>query len=120
MKSYCTHVIAIAFLSTFIVGCAHHSDVRPSADGIHTVSFMVERKDEGYRNAYSQAESYCQKRSKQTALVVSEQSEYVGSVGEQNYNTAKTITNIASAVGVEIPGQVLTQGYRYSMTFRCE
>ena len=42
--------------------CAHHRDVRPSADGIHKVVVRAEDTDEGSRDAIKQANHFCEER----------------------------------------------------------
>ncbi|WP_413560809.1 hypothetical protein [Bdellovibrio sp. HCB209] len=130
----------IAAIATFGFGCAHHRDVRPAADGIHKVLLSVEDKDEGYRNAMSQAEDYCEQYKKRP-VIVNEGSKYQGNVDESTYQTGKTASKVAQAAGGAIwamGGQTestvggiaglggsvargaLGNGYRYELNFRCQ
>lgn len=133
---------SILILSTLLIisACAHHKDVRPSADGAHTATFQTDTKQDGYRKAISQASHFCEQR-KLAAFIVSEKSEYVGSMNEDDYNTTKKVAKIAQSVGgtiwalggkkesdaggvVGVGGgvadQVAGKGYRYTMTFNCK
>ncbi len=93
-------VVTIYSLLTLTVGCAHHRDVRPSADGVHKVILKTEDKDEGYRGAMRQAEDYCEKVAGNKApMVVKEGSQYGGSLEESTYKNAKTASKVAQAVG---------------------
>ncbi len=129
-------------LLTFLASaCAHYPDVRPAADGIHTVSFLTESKNEGYQAAFSQAKDYCDDVVKKRPAVVSEKSQYVGSMDESTYNAAKTASKVVGAVGAAgavlggknerqvggvatvgggIASGALGQGYEYTLKFKCE
>lgn len=123
-----------------LISCAHHRDVRPSDDGVHKVILNVEDKEEGYRNAMSQATDYCEEL-KLRPVVVNEGTKYQGSMDEQSYNRGKTASKVAQAVGgavwamggqnesnaggiVGVGGSVargaLGNGYQYVLNFRCK
>lgn len=141
MKNYILSAASVAIVGLSL-SCAHHRDVRPSSDGIHKVTFQTEDKAEGYRNAMSQAEDYCKEMANgKSPAIVSEQSQYSGTMNEENYNTAKTASKVAQAVGGAgyvfggkaesnaggivglgggIASSAIGQGYTYEMKFRCQ
>jgi hypothetical protein len=123
-----------------LTACAHHRDVRPAEDGLHTVSFNTEAKGEGFREGMSQANHYCDQFKKQ-AYQVGESSDYVGSMDESSYNTGKTVSKVAkvagtagyifggkneskvggvTSVGGVVGDAVLGEGYQYKMQFKCK
>ena len=136
-----TLIFSVVAAVCILPGCAHHRDVRTTASGIHEVSFVTERKQEGYRQAFKQAKDFCVGY-EQSPAIVSESSEYVGRMNEEDYNRAKTVTEVVSTVGVAgmifgggkndsdvgtvaavgggIADQALGEGYRYTMQFRCQ
>lgn len=79
-------------------GCAHHRDVRPSADGVHWVELKAESEEEGAREALSQANDFCEER-KMAAAIVSEDKTYKGDMEEKNYKTLKKAGKVAQAAG---------------------
>ncbi len=79
-------------------GCAHHRDVRPSADGVHWVELKAETEEEGARQALSQANHFCEER-KMAAAIVSEDKTYKGDMDEKNYKTLKKAGKVAQAAG---------------------
>lgn len=132
----------VGLLSLFLLAaCAHHRDVRPGADGIHRVVIKTESKDEGARQAMSQAEHFCEEKYKKGYAVVGENSKFTGSMDEESYNKAKTISKVASAsggalmafggrkeknvggvmaVGGGIANSALGAGYTFEMRFKCQ
>jgi hypothetical protein len=96
MKSIKVLSISIGLMA--LVGCAHHRDVRPSADGNHRVVIVAEDKEQGAREASKQAQHYCQESNRSYA-VVSENAKYTGSMSEESYNATKTGAKIAKGVG---------------------
>ncbi len=133
----------IACLGTLalIVACQHYPDVHPMANGIHKVSFLTERKTEGYRNAIAQAHDYCKDVYRMSAVQVSESSEYVGTMDEGIYNGAKTASEVVGAIGVAgavfggkreseaggvgavgggVADAALGKGYQYTLEFKCQ
>ncbi len=134
-------LVLLSTLAVMTVSCAHYPDVRPTAGGIHTVSFRTESKGEGFQNAFSQAKDYCDDVLKKRPAVVSEASEYVGTMDESTYNAAKTASKVVGAVGAAgavlggknerkaggvtavgggIASGALGLGYEYTLKFRCE
>lgn len=133
---------AILISSTFFAGCAHHRDVRPHTSGLHNVSFLAERREDGYKEAFKQAGNFCEERYGLHPVIVSESSEYVGSMQEDSYNQAKTVTEVVSVVGIvgsllggsdrdrdvgtvaaiggQIANEAIGDGYRFNLGFRCE
>lgn len=127
---------SLAFLTS---ACAHHRDVRPSADGVHWVELKTESEEEGARDAISQANNFCEERGK-TAAVVSENKSYKGDMDESNYKTLKkaakaaqtvggvtyglgasTESNIGGMVGLggTVANQIAGEGYLVKMRFKC-
>ncbi|HYX35656.1 MAG TPA: hypothetical protein VE954_21370 [Oligoflexus sp.] len=123
-----------------LTACAHHRDVRPSEDGLHSVQFQTEEKGQGFREGMSQANHYCE-QFKQQAYQVNESSQYVGSMDESTYNTGKTVSKVAkvagtagyifggkneskvggaASVGGVVGDAVLGEGYQYQMRFKCK
>ncbi len=133
--------LGLLSLSTLLNACAFYPDVRPASDGVHTVTFLTEEKDEGFQAAFAQAKDYCDDVLKKRAYQISEKSEYVGSMDESTYNTAKKISKVTAAVGTAgailggknertaggvtavgggIADSALGKGYRYTLKFKCE
>ena len=132
------YTITLVYL---INGCAHYPDVRPSGKGLHKVSFLTERKNEGFQEGFSQAKDYCDDVHNKRAVHVSEKSKYVGSMDEDKYNRYKTASKVTTAVGSAgyvfggkrqqdvggiamlgggIADSAIGKGYRYTMKFRCK
>lgn len=124
----------------FTTGCAHHRDVRPGVDGMHSVVVLSEGGEEGTRNAISQANHYCGQLGKHAAFVEEDQ-KYTGKVDEETYNTGKTIGKVLTTVGGAgyvfggsneknaggvgvLAGQAanvaLGKGYTVKMKFKCQ
>ncbi len=91
-------ILVLVFGLVFL-GCAHHRDVRPGSEGEHKVVFKTEDKDEGFRNAMSQAEHYCKERGGKSPVVIKEDSKYSGNMDEKSYQTGKTVAKVAQGVG---------------------
>ena len=128
-------------LSLFLsMSCAHHRDVRPGDDGIHKVILNVNTRDEGFRAGMREARHYCGQWQKE-AIVVAESTNYTGNGDEESYNRNKKIAKGASVVGgatwifggktesaiggvVGLGGlaadQIIGQGYKYAMKFKCK
>ena len=129
-------------LSIFTISCGHHRDVRPSANGLHLVSFPTEDKSSGYQNGIAQARHYCKEADgNKNAFVDKENYKYVGNMKEDDYKKMKTASKVAQGVGGAVwsfggeresnAGGILGlggavadgvagQGYVYRMTFRCK
>lgn len=139
MTSSQVKLFAASFATLLLASCAHHRDVRPSEDGLNKVILNVENKDDGYRNAMSQAEDYC-KQSNQKPVIVTENSKYQGTMAESTYNNGKTASKVAQAVGGavwtlggqkestvggitglggSVAREALGNGYQYVLNFRC-
>ncbi|RZA26791.1 MAG: hypothetical protein EOP10_02430 [Proteobacteria bacterium] len=133
--------LAILILGSMAFGCAHYPDVRPDDSGINAVIFRTERKGEGFREAWSQAKSYCDDVYKKRPYKVKEKSTYVGTMEESTYNAAKTGSKVATGVGAAaailggkneakagagvgfgggIADSALGQDYEYTLTFKCK
>ena len=130
-------LIAISFL--FLTSCAHHRDVRASADGVHRVVVQTDDKEEGSRDALKQANHFCEER-KQSAAIVTEDQKYTGTMDEATYRNSKIAAKVAQAAGgagyvfggknertaggiVGVGGGIadgaLGNGYTVEMKFKC-
>lgn len=89
--------LALLFV-LFAVGCAHHRDVRPGADGVHRVVIQTDDVDTATRNCIDQANHYC-KEKKLEAAFINEDKKYTGDMDEQTYKNAKRATTVAKTVG---------------------
>ncbi len=135
------HMFCVLGLGLLIGGCAHHRDVRPGVDGVHRVTLQTEDKDEGFRNAMSQAEHYCKEKASGSPAVLNEGSQYTGSMDEGSYRTGKTVSKVAAAAGGAvfalggkkestaggivgmgggIANAALGKGYTFEMKFKCQ
>ena len=133
-------ILGISFITLLLSACAHHRDVRPADDGIHNVSFKTERKGDGSRNAMGQAEHFCKQQNKY-AVMVDENSKYIGGMKEDSYNTAKTVSKAGEAIGGAayvfggkresnaggilglgsgIADTAIGKGYAFTMKFKCK
>jgi hypothetical protein len=92
------HLLGLFGILLLLSSCAHHRDVRPSADGIHRVVVRAGDTDEGSREAIRQADHFCKERGRQAAFVKEEQ-KYTGDMDEKNYKNAKRATKVAQTVG---------------------
>jgi hypothetical protein len=142
MKLTLSRILSILSLLLLAAGCAHHRDVRPGADGIHKVIFKTEDKDEGYRNAMSQAEDFCKERHAKSPVILSEASQFTNNtMDEESYKGAKVATKVAKGVGGTIwalggktesqagglvglggavADSVIGEGYTYELKFKCQ
>ena len=130
----------LLLISLFIVSCAHHRDVRPSASGKHRVILQTENNTSGYNNAKGQADHFCETEGKR-AYIVKEGHKYTGSLDEETYKRGKLASKVAKGVGsagfvfggkrektaggiVGLGGQVadsaIGTGYTYTMLFKCK
>jgi hypothetical protein len=123
-----------------LFSCAHHRDVRPGAEGVHTVIVSAEDQEGGSRDAISQANHFCEQY-KKIAAFTTEEKKYVGSVDESTYKTGKNISKAAQIIGGAttvagqrrstktaggvvglggvIADQTLGKGYDVTMKFKC-
>lgn len=130
-----------ALVLASLVSCAHHRDVRPASDGLHSVQVRTETKEEGARNALSQANHFCEKRGK-FAAIEKELAEFNhSSMTEAEYNKAKTAAKVTegigsaafvfggkkesqlggiAALGGSIADSAIGAGYVTTMKFRCQ
>jgi hypothetical protein len=133
-------IVSVAALAS-LVSCAHHRDVRPASDGLHSVQVRTETKEEGARNALSQAKHFCEQRGKY-AVIEKEHAEFNhSSMSEAEYNRAKTAAKVTkgvgsaayvfggtkesqlggiAALGGSIADGAIGAGYVVSMKFRCQ
>lgn len=130
----------VCLLSLIYAGCAHHRDVRPGTDGVHRVSVQTDNKEEGARDAISQANHYCDQY-KKSAAFMEENQKYTGDMDEKSYKKAKTVAKVAQGVGGAawvfggknesnaggivglgsgIADGVLGKGYTVEMKFKCQ
>ena len=134
-------IVGLSFVS-LTLGCQtlQYPDVHPMESGVHKVSFKTERKGDGYRQAMPQAQAYCQDVMRKNAVQVKESSDYIGRVDEDLYNSGKTASKVAiavggagavlggdteqnvgavAAVGGGIADTALGLGYEYTLEFKC-
>ena len=132
-------LVISSLLLLLLIGCAHHRDVRPGADGVHRVILVTSDTADASRSAISQANHFCKERGKAAAFI-DEKSEYTGDMDEADYKKAKRISKVAKGVGgaafvfgkkrvsdagavVGLGGQVadsvIGDGYTVEMNFKC-
>ena len=132
-------LVLVSTAALMLGACAHHRDVRPSADGVHRVVVSTDDQDEGAREAIKQANHFCKERGLQAAFV-NEESKYKGDMSESSYKNAKKATTAAKVLGgtayvlggsnesaiggvVGLGGvvgdSVLGKGYSVEMKFKC-
>lgn len=133
--------LVAALFGSFFVGCAHHPDVRPGADGIHRVVIRSTAKEKAERDAISQAENYCSQTNLAVA-VMDEKTVYTGTMDESTrdmvhkVSTASIILGGAGAVAgpkdvkkggsvlgaAGTVGSIMTSGndYLVEMRFKCQ
>jgi len=140
MGMKCFALATIALGALFSVGCAHHRDVRPGADGVHRVVLKTDDTEQATRDAISQANHFCKQRN-QMAAFVSEEQKYTGDMDEKNYKAAKTAAKVATmaggtvgvfggrrestaggvvATGGVIANEAIGKGYTVDMKFKCQ
>ena len=131
-------VISIS-LTTLLMACAHHDNVRPSDNGEHYVKLTSETKSEAGKEAINQSNHFCEEQGKK-AYIVSESIEYKGSMPEEQYLTSRGIAKAvegagpalwalgknsvndvgaAMTIGGGIAAGALGQPYELNMTFTC-
>ncbi|MFC3031587.1 hypothetical protein ACFOEE_03495 [Pseudoalteromonas fenneropenaei] len=87
--------------ASMLVACAHHDDVRPSAQNSHYVVVNSQQRDEGIQDALKQARHYCQSL-KAKMYVLNETVSYEGSQPEADYLAALKTAEIVSGVGTAL------------------
>lgn len=133
-------IFGLLALALALSNCAHHRDVRPGVDGIHRVVVQSEQPEEGAQNAISQANHYCDQFDKSAAFLA-EEKKYTGTMKEEDYQTAKTASQVAQAIGgagyvlggrnertaggiVGVGGSIargaIGKGYATEMRFQCQ
>jgi hypothetical protein len=131
-------VISIS-LSTLLVACAHHDNVRPSDNGEHYVMLTSETKSEAGKEAINQSNNFCEELDKK-AYVLNESIEYKGTMPEDEYLTSRNIATAvqsagstlwvlgeksvddlgaAIAIGAGIAEDSMGQPYELKMSFTC-
>ncbi|MCG9758801.1 MULTISPECIES: hypothetical protein [Pseudoalteromonas] len=86
-------------LAVWLSGCAHHDDVRPSSDGMHTIMLFADSRDAGSKEALRQAKHYC-KQTEQVAYVVNLDIIYNSDTPESTYVTQNGLANAVDAMGI--------------------
>lgn len=81
-----------------ITSCGHHRDVRPGAEGIHTVTVIGEEKASISREALEQSNHYCKEVNKR-AGIKTEVVKYIGRGSEEDYKKLKGITKAVQVAG---------------------
>ncbi|MDZ4663045.1 MAG: hypothetical protein SGJ18_15645 [Pseudomonadota bacterium] len=92
------NLMGLIAASILFLGCAHHQDVRPGAEGVHRVVIQTDNEDEGERGAISQANHYCKGLGKSAAFI-DENKKYTGDMSEQKYKDGKRLSNVAKVAG---------------------
>ena len=82
-------------------GCV--GDVRPGADGIHSVMLLTDDRDDGARMALRQAKRWC-KKEKQDFVVHEEMITFICDMDEADYIRAKQLAAAAQAAGAVTSG----------------
>ncbi|CAM4243008.1 hypothetical protein [Pseudoalteromonas byunsanensis] len=135
MKNLLIAVTTAAILSA----CAHHDDVRPGNNSQHYVVIKSVDRNEGIKEALSQATHYCE-QSQGTMIVLNETVEYTNEIPEHDYlktrSTTEFITeagswlwilgdgyvdDVAAVATIAGAGKLHSMGAPYSVTvnFRC-
>ncbi|TMP26960.1 hypothetical protein CWB99_16800 [Pseudoalteromonas rubra] len=91
--------IAFSLVAIFASGCAHHNNVRPSADGKHYVNLTAETREAAGKEALEQANHYCEKQERGYAYIQNENITYMGSMPEQEYLQKRNIATAVEAAG---------------------
>jgi len=107
--------------------CAHHPDVRPGPQGVHTISLEASDKQAGTRNAIRQANSYCKKTSESTAQILGENTDYSGGdLSEERYKQARGVGRALGAfggilgAGGGVVQSAIGSAYNVGMKFKCQ
>jgi hypothetical protein len=99
----------ILFAVLLISACGHHRDVRPGASGQHKVVVRDSTAEGSNRNALNQAKHFC-KQSEKHAAIVSEKTDYTGSMDENTRKTVNQASKAAVIVGGTTAGVTRHQG----------
>lgn len=83
----------------FMISCAHHRDVRPGANGVHTVIVKGPDSSGLERSAINQAEHFCQERYARHAAFHSEKTQYQGEMDEGTRKTLRQASTAAMVLG---------------------
>ena len=130
----------ILTIFSLLIGCIGQ-DVRPGANGLHTVAFLTDDKSSATRAALRQAKRYCKKVEEKPFSVQSEEFTFICDMNEQSYIRGKKAAQAAMVVGSvaqsttedqtrQTVGEVLSTGgvvadqtlgdcYELQMTFQC-
>ena len=133
--------LVLASLTLIAVGCAHHRDVRPGAEGVNRI--VIRGPDRGplERDAIEQAENYCEQFKKHPAFT-EENSKFTGSGSEDSHKTMRGVSKAVTAgggmvsvfggdserntgrmaTGAGVVGGMLTdqEAYTVDMRFKCQ
>ncbi|HVJ64466.1 MAG TPA: hypothetical protein VM901_04360 [Bdellovibrionota bacterium] len=129
-------LVSLLALSGLVIGCAHHRDVRPGADGKNRVVTTATEAEKASRGSIAQATHYCE-QFKQAPRIVSEGTVYTGEMDENTRKVLRKASNAAILVGgvnsdYDHPvnpvlgagqvGAIMTSGedYRTEMVFECK
>jgi len=69
--------LIISVISISVISCAHHKDVRPGVEGVHSVRVQSDMPKEGVREAIEQSQYFCEKRNMEAAFIDEDQ-KYIG------------------------------------------
>ncbi len=130
------NLFAIVLLSSVLISCSHHKDVRAGAEGVHRVLVRGNEKSGAERKAIKEANHFCDnERNGTRAVFLNQQTQYTGSMDEDTRNTIKQASTAAMVVGNSMgdghgsvlghagtAGFIMTHGddYEAEMKFKCE
>lgn len=94
--------LGLALLPFVFAACntMNYDDVRPGVDGIHKVVVLGSGEGDGERNAIQQANNFCKVEKNQSAVFMSEDTSYQGSMDEDTHKSVRKASKAAGAVGV--------------------
>ena len=102
------NVLLSTALLFLVASCAHHRDVRPGYDGVHSVLVRSQEKEWADREAISQANHFCSQRQLAPAFI-DESNRYNGEMDEGTRDTIRRASTVAMVLG----GVGAAGGYGY-------
>jgi hypothetical protein len=144
-NNFCVYALGSGLLIFILnLGCAHHKDVRPGADGIHRFTMVTDDAEGAARKGIKEANHYCKEQGKSPAFLT-EESKYTGDMPEDKYKTMKTIGKAGqiaggtvwavggaagheaasalggiSGIGGAVVSGIAGEGYTVEMKFKCQ
>lgn len=105
MRNYVSSIKIVSFIIMFLAftigsltSCTHNGNVTTLNSGVHLVVTKGNEPDSAYRNAYAQAEDYCDTTDKH-AYVVTEDSQFTGSGTESDHQNNRKLAKVATVGG---------------------